>query len=200
MNNAQRRVGVLLPPGNVTVEREFGAHAPPEIALNYNRMSRPVSKSTKSSLLSMIPSLERAAVDLAHVHPELILFACTSGSFLEGRGKETISRAITGPTGIRRSDLHGRPPPDALESSAIHYHAYPTTSTTMKRFPRALTHRVPSTTRSLRGDSSPRRSSGDVPRCARRRATRQVRCALLSFTSPADGLVEEVERVSECRS
>ena len=101
MNNQQRRVGVLLPPGNVTVEREFAAFAPAEVAMNYNRMSRPVSKSTKSSLLSMIPSLERAAVDLAQVHPELILFACTSGSFLEGRGTEDeIARRITHYTNI----------------------------------------------------------------------------------------------------
>ena len=83
MNNDQRRIGVLLPPGNVTVEREFKDFAPRNVAFNYNRLSRPVSKSTKSSLLSMIPSLERAATDLAQVHPEVILFACTSGSFLE---------------------------------------------------------------------------------------------------------------------
>jgi maleate isomerase len=101
VNNSQRRIGVLLPPGNVAVEREFGVFAPPSVACNYNRMSRPLSKSTKSSLLSMIPSLERAAVDLEHVHPELILFACTSGSFLEGRGKEDeIAHRITRHTRI----------------------------------------------------------------------------------------------------
>lgn len=101
MKNNQRRVGILLPPGNVAVEREFAVYAPADVAFNYNRMSRPLSKSTKSSLLSMIPSLERAAVDLSHVHPELILFACTSGSFLEGRGKEDeIARRITNHTQI----------------------------------------------------------------------------------------------------
>ena len=101
MNNAQRRIGVLLPPGNVAVEREFARFAPENVACNYNRLSRPVSESTKSSLLSMIPSLERASVDLAQVHPEVILFACTSGSFLEGRGKEDeIGRRITAYTGI----------------------------------------------------------------------------------------------------
>jgi len=95
MNNNARRIGVLLPPGNVTVEREFARFLPENVACNYNRMSRPVSQSTKSSLLSMMPSLERASVDLAQVHPEVILFACTSGSFLEGRGKEDeIARKI----------------------------------------------------------------------------------------------------------
>ena len=101
MDNIVRRIGVLLPPGNVSVEREFPGFAPDNVAFNYNRLSRPHSVSTKSSLLSMMPSLERAARDLAHVHPELILFACTSGSFLEGRGKEdAIARRIRDYTGI----------------------------------------------------------------------------------------------------
>jgi len=101
VNNSQRRIGVLLPPGNVSVEREFSHFAPAGVALNYNRLSRPVSVSTKSSLLSMMPSLERAARDLAQTRPEVILFACTSGSFLEGRGREDeIARRIRGYTGI----------------------------------------------------------------------------------------------------
>ena len=101
MNNNARRIGILLPPGNVAVEREFAQFAPSSVACNYNRMSRPVSESTKSSMLSMIPSLERASVDLAHVHPEVILFACTSGSFLEGRGKEDeIAKKVESYTGI----------------------------------------------------------------------------------------------------
>ena len=102
MNNDVRRIGVLLPPGNVSVEREFAAFVPANVAVNYNRLSRPHSVSTKSSLLSMIPSLERAARDLAQVHPEVILFACTSGSFLEGRGNEDeLARRIREYTGIR---------------------------------------------------------------------------------------------------
>jgi maleate isomerase len=101
VNNTQRRIGVLLPPGNVTVEREFARFAPENVACNYNRLSRPVSESTKSSLLSMIPSLERASIDLAQVHPDVILFACTSGSFLEARGKEDeIAQKIRSCTGI----------------------------------------------------------------------------------------------------
>ena len=92
---------MLLPPGNVSVEREFSCFAPDNVALNYNRLSRPFSVSTKSSLLSMAPSLERAARDLAQAHPEVILFACTSGSFLEGRGQEDeLARRIREYTGI----------------------------------------------------------------------------------------------------
>ena len=101
MDNNVRRIGVLLPPGNISVEREFPAFLPANVAVNYNRLSRPHSVSTKSSLLSMLPSLERAARDLAQAHPEVILFACTSGSFLEGRGNEDhLARRIRDYTGI----------------------------------------------------------------------------------------------------
>lgn len=101
MNNGQRRIGVLLPPGNVTVEREFSEFAPATVAFNYNRLSRPVSESTKSSLLSMAPSLERTAIDLAQTHPEVMLFACTSGSFLEGRGcEDQLARRMYACTGV----------------------------------------------------------------------------------------------------
>lgn len=101
LNNNQRRIGVLLPPGNVSVEREFSSFVPDNVAINYNRMSRPVSVSTKSSMLSMLPSLERAARDIAQCNPEVILFACTSGSFLEGRGREDeIAQRIREYTGI----------------------------------------------------------------------------------------------------
>ena len=101
MNNRQRRLGVLLPPGNVSVEREFASFVPENVAVNYNRLSRPVSISTKSSMLSMLPSLERAARDIAQCNPEAIVFACTSGSFLEGRGKEDeIAKRIREYTGI----------------------------------------------------------------------------------------------------
>ena len=101
MDNNQRRIGVLLPPGNVSVEREFSRFAPEGVAFNYNRLSRPVSVSTKSSMLSMVESLERTARDLAQTNPELMLFACTSGSFLEGRGKEDqLARRINDYTGV----------------------------------------------------------------------------------------------------
>jgi maleate isomerase len=101
LHNRQHHIGVLLPPGNVTVEREFPHFVPDTVAFNYNRLSRPHSVSTKESLLSMVSSLERAARDLAQVHPEVILFACTSGSFLEGRGKEDeLAVRIKSYTGI----------------------------------------------------------------------------------------------------
>jgi hypothetical protein len=34
VNNKQRRIGVLLPPGNITVEREFSRFSPENVACN----------------------------------------------------------------------------------------------------------------------------------------------------------------------
>lgn len=88
MDNNVRRIGVILPPGNVAVEREFPLHLPPGIVLNHSRLSRPDSIQTSESILAMNNSLELAAHNLAQAYPEVIAYACTGGSFLEGPGNE----------------------------------------------------------------------------------------------------------------
>ena len=88
MNNALRRIGALIPPGNVTVEREFSRFAPAGVHVHYNRLYRPTVSVDKEGLLSMINSAEQAARGLAQANPEAIVYACTSGSFLSGPGRE----------------------------------------------------------------------------------------------------------------
>ena len=101
MNNDVRRIGVLIPPGNVAMERELPGHAPAGVAVHFNRMSRPGSGITRESLLAMMDSVERAAYDLAQAKPEVILYGCTSGSFLSGPGREDeLATRITQATGI----------------------------------------------------------------------------------------------------
>lgn len=101
------RIGVLVPPGNCTCEAEFPRYLPEGFAVNFNRLSRPGGRLTTESLLAMIVSLERAAKDMAMVEPKVILYACTSGTFLSGPAKhgelgEKI-RAATGVPGITTS-------------------------------------------------------------------------------------------------
>ena len=88
MDNNVRRIGVIVPPGNVAVKREFPLYLPRGIVLNYNRLSRPDSIQTKESILAMNDSLEIVAHNLAQAYPEVIAYACTGGSFLEGPGNE----------------------------------------------------------------------------------------------------------------
>ncbi|MBV7481464.1 aspartate/glutamate racemase family protein [Bordetella sp. BOR01] len=101
MNNQIRRVGILAPPGNIALERELPPLLPAQVASNHNRLSRPGSGITSESLLAMAQSIERAAFDLAQAYPEIILYGCTSGSFLAGLGREAeVAQRIADLTGI----------------------------------------------------------------------------------------------------
>ncbi|MCC6532253.1 MAG: aspartate/glutamate racemase family protein [Burkholderiales bacterium] len=93
MNNDVRRIGVLAPPGNVTLERELPMYLPAGVAISHNRLSRPTPEVTKESLTLMLASVDQAARDLAMAwpQPEVMLFACTSGSFVSGPGTEEES-------------------------------------------------------------------------------------------------------------
>ncbi|GGE31287.1 maleate cis-trans isomerase [Agaricicola taiwanensis] len=94
-----RRFGVLFPPGNVAMERELPPLLPEEVAMHCNRLSRPDSSLSEASLLAMEASVDRAASDLAQTQPEVIVYGCTSGSFL-GEDDGAIARKITALTGI----------------------------------------------------------------------------------------------------
>lgn len=101
MDNNVRRFGVLGPPVNVALERELPRYLPEGVVMNHNRLSRLEAALTEESLIAMSGSVTRAARDLAMARPEIILYACTSGSFLEGVGNEArIAERITALTGI----------------------------------------------------------------------------------------------------
>lgn len=88
MDNNVRRIGVLAPSGNIVMERELPRYLPPGVVTIHNRLSRPGTAMTKAQLVGMMESLERAAKDMAQSYPEVILYGCTSGSFLLGVGRE----------------------------------------------------------------------------------------------------------------
>jgi maleate isomerase len=74
---------------------------PPGVVFNYNRLSRPGSGITADSLVAMAQSIDRAAHDVAQAYPEVILYGCTSGSFLFGIGREAeTAQRIADLTGI----------------------------------------------------------------------------------------------------
>jgi maleate isomerase len=79
-----RRIGVLLPPTNAACEAEFPHYLPADCAMHFNRLSRPGTALSAESLLGMIDSVERTALGLAELRPEVMLYACTTGTFLAG--------------------------------------------------------------------------------------------------------------------
>ncbi|GAB3463011.1 aspartate/glutamate racemase family protein [Actinophytocola sediminis] len=84
---------MIVPSTNTTVEPEFAAHLPGDVAVFATRVfvAEVASVEEKAaSLLAMHGQLERAVIELASVGVDAIAFACTSGSFLAGRDSDQV--------------------------------------------------------------------------------------------------------------
>jgi maleate isomerase len=103
MDNNVIRLGLVVPPGNVAMERELNCYLAPGVVMNVIRLSRPTPAVTKESLLAMIDSVDQAVRSLAMCYPQpsIIIYGCTSGSFVSGPGKEAdLAKRITAGVGI----------------------------------------------------------------------------------------------------
>lgn len=101
MSDTVRRIGVLIPPPNVAVEEEMPRYVPPGVRLHGTRLFRRTEEVNYDTLTEMLASVSRSAISIAQIQPEVILFACTSASFIGGVGTdEEIGRRIEEVTGI----------------------------------------------------------------------------------------------------
>jgi len=103
------RLGFLVPPANWTVESEVRAFLPDGVSIHFNRLSRVDETNegegrkrvTADNLNVMAASVGRAARDMAEASPDVIVYCCTSGSFVNGwAGHADLSDRITRQTGI----------------------------------------------------------------------------------------------------
>ncbi|MGV9801624.1 maleate cis-trans isomerase family protein [Mycobacterium sp. NPDC003449] len=82
------RIGLIVPSVNSVVEPELAAHAPDAVAFYATRV--PVAEVSRerdkiASILAMRERLPAAAAELGSLGPAALAYACTSGSFLNGR-------------------------------------------------------------------------------------------------------------------
>jgi len=76
------RVGLILPSVNTTTEPELAWIAPSGISFHAARVF--MEATTPAAIRAMNDEVRAAARLLATLHPDVVAYACTAGSFLEG--------------------------------------------------------------------------------------------------------------------
>lgn len=93
------RIGVIIPAVNTTFEPECYRLAPEGVSFHFARM--PLGELSAEALLEMGKYAQEKGREVAAAGVDLIVFACTSGSFAEGKGHdEKIIRDLEDATGI----------------------------------------------------------------------------------------------------
>jgi maleate isomerase len=92
-----KRIGVLIPSTNTSVEADFQRVHTPEFTVHASRLFIPQGEMTAAFLDEMNKDLAKGVELLASAEMDLIVYACTSGSFYKGPAwdaevTETVSR------------------------------------------------------------------------------------------------------------
>jgi maleate cis-trans isomerase len=85
------RVGLIIPSVNAIIEPEFARLAPEGFSFHAARVM--LRETTPEGLRAMNTEVASAARLVASVNPKVVAYACTSGSFLEGRSG--LSKQLT---------------------------------------------------------------------------------------------------------
>jgi len=83
-----KRVGLIIPSVNATIEPELAWIAPQAVSFHAARIM--LRETTPEGLRAMNEGVEEAGRLLASLSPDAVAYACTSGSFLEGRARLQI--------------------------------------------------------------------------------------------------------------
>ena len=164
MNNGSRRIGALIPPGNVTVEREFAYFAPAGVYVHYNRLYRPTVSVDKAGFnVSKNPGLSVSLNQRTTTDVTLQIGTTSTTVEVTAGSAETIDLATTTIGANLSEDLYKNVPVGRNISSVI-----------------AMAPKVTRTARpvtpSPAADGVPRAARGAGPgRCAHRCAGRPAR-------------------------
>jgi maleate isomerase len=80
------RIGLLIPSANTTMEPEFNRMAPEGVSIHTARLK--LSGFSPEALIAMGKEVKEAARMILDTGPEVIVFGCTSGSFVKGVGHD----------------------------------------------------------------------------------------------------------------
>jgi maleate isomerase len=84
MSPATKRIGLLVPSSNTTVEPEFYRALPADVSLHVGRL--PIEQVTPDRVAEMVDPLETEAKKLASANVDVIVLGAAAPSFLRGRG------------------------------------------------------------------------------------------------------------------
>jgi maleate cis-trans isomerase len=102
MSEIPRRIGLLVPASDPVVEADFHRFLPPGITFHTARLHQAPQSAcaTVETLTALADAAPPAAASVALVEPELIVFACTSGSLFKGFGWDVeLARRIAAASG-----------------------------------------------------------------------------------------------------
>jgi len=89
----RKRIGLIVPSTNTTCEMEFHKLLPPGVSVHTSRVFLPEDKSPEDridSIIRMGDGLLEGARLASGVGPDILVWACTVGSFIKGKGYDTL--------------------------------------------------------------------------------------------------------------
>jgi len=94
------RIGLIVPSSNTTMEAEFWRMAPEGVSVHTARMN--LTDVTERALVEMESYARAAAARLADASVDILMYGCTSGSLVKGKGYDRrIAEELEEHSGIR---------------------------------------------------------------------------------------------------
>jgi maleate isomerase len=93
------RIGVIIPTSNRMIEPQFQHYAPVDLGIHFARAQ--ITGKWAKPIAQLASEIARAAITLADVRPDLIVFNCTATSMKEGpEGEAHLVDVIRNATGV----------------------------------------------------------------------------------------------------
>ena len=96
----RKRIGVLIPPMNVSMEPDMNSWVPDGVTVHFTRLYRKQAVTRVADLQEMLDGLEEDVRRLSFTRPYVIVYGCTSGSSLEPRQDQDLARRIEDSSGV----------------------------------------------------------------------------------------------------